>query len=65
MIYSAAFDGMPELVRDRVYQRLYDIVTGRDKTKPFAGLSDPDRQAVLEIVRSTKSPLPKYWLTAN
>ncbi len=65
MIYSAAFDGMPELVRDRVYQRLYDILTGKEKTKPFAGLSDTDRQAALEIVRSTKSPLPKYWLTAN
>src|SRR6185295_14691612 len=30
MIYSAAFDGMPDKVRDRVYQRLHEILTGKD-----------------------------------
>ena len=62
MIYSAAFDGMPDVVRERVYQRLYDVLTGKDKSKAFAGISAADRQAVLEIVRSTKPKLPKYWL---
>jgi hypothetical protein len=62
LIYSAAFDGMPDTVRERVYQRLYDILTGQDKSKTFAGISSTDRQAVLEIVRATKPNLPKYWL---
>jgi hypothetical protein len=61
MIYSAAFDGMPEVVRERVYQRLYDVLTGKDKSQTFAGLSPADRQAVLEIVRATKPKLPAYW----
>jgi hypothetical protein len=61
MIYSAAFDAMPEVVRDRVYHRLHEILTGQDKTKIFAGIPAADRQAVLEIVRATKPNLPSYW----
>jgi hypothetical protein len=61
MIYTAAFDGMPDVVRERVYQRLYDVLTGKDKSKTFAGISAADRQAVLEIVRATKPNVPKYW----
>jgi hypothetical protein len=61
MVYSAAFDALPEMVRDRVYQRLYDVLTGKDKSKTFMGLSSADRQAVLEIVRATKPKLPEYW----
>jgi hypothetical protein len=61
MIYSAAFDGMPDIVRERVYQRLYDVLTGKDKGQTFAGLSPADRQAILEIVRATKPKLPTYW----
>jgi hypothetical protein len=65
MIYSTAFDGMPDLVRERVYRRLYDILTGKDQTEPFKGFSAGDREAVLEIVRVTKPKLPKYWLEAR
>jgi len=62
MIYSAAFDGMPEMVRERVYRRIYEVLTGKDKSQTFAGISPADRQAVLEIVRATKPNLPAYWL---
>jgi hypothetical protein len=62
MVYSAAFDGMPDVVRERVYQRLYDVLTGKDKTPAFASISAADRQAVLEIVRATKPKLPGYWI---
>jgi hypothetical protein len=61
LIYSAAFQGMPDVVRERVYQRLYDVLTGKDKSQTFAGISPDDRQAVLEIVRATQHNLPKYW----
>jgi hypothetical protein len=61
MIYSAAFDGMPEVVRDRVYRRLYDVLTAKNEAKPYLGLAAADRQAVLEIVRATKIKLPEYW----
>jgi hypothetical protein len=61
LIYSAEFDGMPEVVREQVYRRLYEVLTGQDKIKAFAGISPDDRRAVLEIVRATKPSLPKYW----
>jgi hypothetical protein len=61
MIYSGAFDGLPPRARDRVYQRLYEVLTGKDKGEKFAALSAVDRQAVIEIVRETKPSLPKYW----
>ena len=61
MIYSAAFDGMPDMVRERVDQRLYDVLTGKDRSDAFAGLSAETRRAILEIVRETKPTLPAYW----
>jgi hypothetical protein len=57
MVYSAAFDAMPDIVRERVHQRLYDVLTGKDKSPTFAGISAAERQAVLEIVRATKPSL--------
>ncbi len=61
MIYSEAFDGMPDWVRERVYQRLYDVLTGKNTSDRYARISTADRRAVLEIVRATKSGLPDYW----
>lgn len=61
MIYSEAFDGMPDWARQRVYQRLYDVLTSKNTSERFARISAMDRRAVLEIVRDTKSGLPDYW----
>ena len=61
MIYSPAFDGMPELVRERVYRRMYEVLSGKDQSKALARPSSEDRQAALEIVRATKPNLPAYW----
>ncbi|MBZ5636220.1 MAG: hypothetical protein LAO55_24080 [Acidobacteriia bacterium] len=61
MVYSAAFDGLPDKVRERVYQRLYEVLTGKDTSKTFAGLSPESRGAILEILRATKPNLPADW----
>ena len=61
MIYSAQFDGLPDRVRERIYQRLYEGLTGKDRDSRLAGLPEGERQAVLEIVRDTKTALPGYW----
>jgi hypothetical protein len=61
MIYSEAFDSMPEAAKDRIYRRLWEILTGQDQTKAYASLTAADRKAVLEILRDTKQGLPDYW----
>jgi hypothetical protein len=65
MIYSDAFDGLPQMARERVYQRLYDILTGKDQSDAYKTLSPDDRKAILEIVRETKPNLPPYWTASN
>ncbi|MEO8052307.1 MAG: hypothetical protein ABI833_18005 [Acidobacteriota bacterium] len=64
MIYSEAFDGMPGIAKDWVYQRLYDVLSGKDTSQKFTRFSAEDRAAVLDILRNTKSSLPRYWKTA-
>ena len=61
MIYSEAFDGLPEPVRARIYARIYDVLSGKDQSAKFAKLTEEDRSNVLEIVRETKQGLPEYW----
>jgi hypothetical protein len=63
MVYSEAFDAMPEHARDRIYHRLYDVLTGHDQSEKFKRLSAGDRRAVLEILRETKRGLPAYFKT--
>jgi hypothetical protein len=62
LIYSAQFDGLPQPAKDRVYRRLYGVLSGQDQSAGYARLSQPDRQAILEILRDTKKDLPSYWL---
>ena len=52
MIYSRAFDALPDSVRGRLYRRLFESLADF----PPAG-----RQAIVEILRDTKPGLPPYW----
>jgi len=61
MIYSDLFDGLPAPIRERVYQRLYDVLSGRDKNSTYESLTADERTAILEIVRDTKHDLPSFW----
>ena len=61
LIYSPSFDALPKEVADYVWQRLWDVVSGKDTSKDFAHLTADDRKAIREIVRSTKSNVPDYW----
>jgi hypothetical protein len=61
LIYSAAFDAIPEPAKSYVYHRLLQILTGQDQSDDFARLTTQDRRAVLEIVLETKPGLPAEW----
>jgi hypothetical protein len=49
-IYSAAFDALRGPVRDRIYQRLHDILAGQDQRPKLAALSPEDRRSILERI---------------
>lgn len=61
MIYSNIFDAMPAPARDRVYERLYEVLTGKDQSPKFSHLSDADRHAIMDILADTKNGLPGNW----
>lgn len=59
MIYSAAFRALPDEVRDAVYRRVWDVLSGHDPSPKYAALSGADRVAVAEILRETLPDLPR------
>jgi len=61
LIYSEAFDGLPALARERIYARLWRVLSGEDNDRRYARLSAADRRAVIEILRATRSGLPDYF----
>jgi hypothetical protein len=61
MIYSRAFDALPQDAKTELYRRLADVLTGRDRSPKYAGLSQADRDAAFEIVAATKTDLPAFW----
>jgi len=61
VIYSGPFDALPVEVKRAVYARMWDILSGRDRSARYAGLSANDRLAVVEILRDTKPDLPEYF----
>ena len=65
LIYSATFDQLPHPVKDFVYQRLFDILSGVDTDERYAHLGSDERTAILEILRDTKPNLPAYWTAQN
>ena len=61
MIYSPAFDALPDDLKQAIYDRMWIILSGRDRTAKYARLSFADRQAIVEILRDTKKGLPDYF----
>ena len=61
MIYSPAFEALPPALKDAVYQRMWQILSGGEKAARYARLTLADRQAVVEILRETKKGLPEYF----
>ena len=61
LIYSQQFDSLPEQAKQYIYRRMWKVLTGRDDSPQFNHLSDQDRSAIYQILRETKTGLPKYW----
>ena len=61
MIYTEAFEALPEIAKRTVYERLWAILSGAETGSPYGRLSVADRQATVEILRQTKDDLPLYF----
>jgi hypothetical protein len=59
---SAAFDGLPGPAKEYVYRRLWEVLSGKDRSPELADLTMADRRAIVDILRATKPGLPSYWL---
>jgi hypothetical protein len=61
LIYSPAFDGLPQEMRNYLWMRLEQILTGQEANEPYVSMAESDRAAVLAILRDTK-PDFRAWL---
>jgi hypothetical protein len=58
LVYSEAFDALPDEVRQGVYRRLFEVLSGRVGGRAYAHLTAADRRAIVEILRDTRPDLP-------
>ena len=61
LIYSEAFDALPQAAKEKIYARLYEILSGKDQSEAFTRVTGEQRGQILEILRETKKDLPAYW----
>ena len=60
LIYSEAFDALPDIAQKHIYQRLNTILTGPDNNNTDNLLSDEDRVTIKEILIETKPEFVKF-----
>ena len=61
MIYAPQFDALPRQAKDAIYQRMWQILSGREREAKYQKLTSDDRRALVEILRDTKTDLPSYF----
>ena len=61
LIYSGAFDGIPAPAKQRIYERLIEILSGQDTNERFACLTPEDRTNIREILLDTKPDFAAAW----
>ena len=60
LIYSEAFETLPDLVKRPFYARVGEILEGRDTSGEFTHLDEADRVAIREILVETKPEFLTY-----
>ncbi len=61
LIYTDVFRALPSDVLQRLFDRLTNILRGKDDTAEWEYLPEEERQAILEIIRDTRAHLPASW----
>ncbi len=62
LLDSPSFHALPDEMKHFVWNRLAEILSGRDQSPAFAHLDTEDRTAIREILRDTYSQLPDGWV---
>jgi hypothetical protein len=53
---------LPSSAKDPIYKRLWEVLSGQEQDERYRSvLSLTDRQAIVEILRDTKTDLPSYF----
>jgi hypothetical protein len=65
LIYSEPFDALPATAKAAIYERMWEVLSGRDTAPRYNVLSAADRNAIVEILRDTKKDLPSYWFSGS
>lgn len=61
LIYSDSFEGAPQSMKNRVYDRLWTILSAETPPEGYQYFEPGERQRILSILRTTKSDLPESW----
>ena len=61
MIYSAAFVGLPPVMKQRVYRRLGEALNPARPDAEYAYLPPAEKQSIRAILRPTLTDLPPGW----
>jgi hypothetical protein len=62
LIYTDAFDALPDFVKARIYRRLDAVLTGQDESGDFTHIDAATRTAIREILTETK---PEFASAVN
>ncbi len=65
LIYSDAFEALPLPMKEVLYSRLWEILSGQDRSEPYRVLGSSTRQSILEILSETKRDLPATWINKS
>lgn len=63
LIYSPAFDALPPVMKQYIWQRLAEILSGRQRTGVYASMPAEDRINLLEILHETKPEFANWLLS--
>ena len=61
LIHSEAFRRLPAPLKQKIYRRMAEVLSGADLSEPFRRLSSADREAVRDILTETLEDLPPDW----
>jgi hypothetical protein len=61
LVYSRSMTELPSEAKKYVYHRLFEVLSGKDRSSEFAHLTSEDRTAITEFLRDTQAELRGAW----